>query len=329
MELPEHLLEWLVSPDLESADGHCLSWWNPSHEGYPYPEISGLLLHLLADLDAAPTRRRALADALLADLGAGQGTRRGGHSYTFDTAMAVHGLLADGRQGERTRSAARLLISAVEQRNPAAGGPHPGPATDETPWSMSFGAHQAKICGALVTARETWGQIAGLDDAIQACSDAALEVQEDDGRFRIHGASRDTYVHSHCYAVEGLMMRDAVAVQGDSPWSEPVVAGARWLAGVQRPDGSLGAWHDGSADRGPARADATAQALRIWTLVDRDRFAEPASRAAAALRRNVVAPRGVRYEESSDDLCSWATIFAVQALSWLETPDTGSARRIV
>ncbi len=124
-------------------------------------------------------------------------------------------------------------------------------------------------------------------------------------------------------------MRDAVAAQGDSPWSLPVLAGARWLADVQRPDGSLGAWHDGSADSGPARTDATAQALRIWTLVDRDRFAEPAVRAAAALRRNVVGSRGVRYEAGSDDLCSWATIFAVQALSWLETSDAGSARRIV
>ncbi len=83
-------------------DGHCVSWWNPLHPGYPYPEISGLLLQLLADIDAAPTRRRELAAALLADLDAGQGIRRGEHAYTFDTAMAVRGLLADGHQNERT-----------------------------------------------------------------------------------------------------------------------------------------------------------------------------------------------------------------------------------
>jgi hypothetical protein len=326
VSLPDHLVDWLASPDLQGSDGHCLSWWNPRHEGYPYPEISGLLLHLLADLDVAPDRRRQLAAALAADLGAGLGSRRDGQPYTFDTAMAVSGLLAQGNPGGQARTAAQVLVDAVQKRNPAAGGSHPGPPTADTPWSMSFGAHQAKVCGALLMAREAFGVIDGLDEAVEVCAEAALALQDGDGRFRIHASSDVTYLHSHCYALEGLMMREVAAGQGDPSWSGVVVEGARWLALVQQPDGSLRAWHDGSVASGPARTDATAQALRIWNLVDPDEFAEPAGR---AVRRQVVAPRGVRYEPGSDDLSSWATIFAVQALSWHESPGTGSAREIV
>jgi hypothetical protein len=331
------LVRWLVSPDLGAPGGHCLSWWNPAHRGYAYPEVSGLLLRLLSLAEVAAGRRQSLRRALLREGEAGGPVRRGAQGYTFDTAMALAGLLAqmqaDGEAGTGAAAVrvaqgwASVLIAAAGRADPAAGHPGwPGRPAAETRWSMAFGAHQAKVCGALLDARRVLGPLPGLDDAVSACAAAALDVQEDDGRFRIHAASSMTYAHSHCYAVEGLLMCAAGGRRGDLRQAE---AGAAWLATAQQPDGSVRAWHDGHAASGPPRADATAQALRIWTLVDRDRFAGPAARARAFLAGLWVPPRGLRYEPGSGDLNAWATIFAAQALTWDEDPAAAGAARIV
>jgi hypothetical protein len=338
---PHDLVRWLASADLDDPGGHCLSWWNPSHRGYAYPEISGLLLRLLSLAGVAAARRQSLRRALLRDYDAGRAVRREAQSYTFDTAMALAGLLtqmhADGDAvgdavaGRAARGWTSVLITAACRADPAAGQggagqSGPGRPAAGTRWSMAFGAHQAKVCGALLQAERILGPQPGLTDAITACAGAALDVQEDDGRFRIHAASPMTYAHSHCYAVEGLLMCAASGLAGHWPRA---AAGAAWLAAAQQPDGSVAAWHDGHAASGPPRADATAQALRIWTLTDRDRFAGPAARARMFLAGLWVSPRGLRYEPGSGDLNAWATIFAAQALGWQADPATADAARIV
>jgi hypothetical protein len=335
------LVRWLASADLGAPDGHCLSWWNPDHRGYAYPEISGLLLRLLSLAEADADRRQGLRRALLRDGEAGGAVHRGAQGYTFDTAMALAGLLAQmradaegggGVAGRVAHGWASVLITAAGRADPTAGQHDPGrpgrpgrPAAD-TRWSMAFGAHQAKVCGALLDTGRALGPLPGLDDAISACAGAALDVQEDDGRFRIHAASPMTYAHGHCYAVEGLLMCGAAGRTGHLRQAE---AGAAWLASAQQPDGSLLAWHDGHAASGPPRADATAQALRIWTLTGPDRFAGPAARARGFLAGLWAPPRGLRYEPGSGDLNAWATIFAAQALAWHADPSAADAARIV
>ena len=352
---PYELVPWLVSADLDAPDGHCLSWWNPGQTGFAYPEVSGLLLHLLALAGVAPARRERLRRALLREYDTAGAISRGAQSYTFDTAMALRGVLAhagaaaragaagEGAPGEvpggagdvpgydaaaerAVRGWTSLLIKAAEQGDPAAGSGQPGSPTKDTRWSMAFGAHQAKVCGALLDAGRLLGPLPGLDDAVASSAGAALDVQDDDGRFRIHAASPMTYAHSHCYAVEGLLML-AAAGPGGTPGE--VLAGAEWLAAAQQPDGSIRAWHDCGAASGPPRADATAQALRIWVLVDRDRFADAAARARAFLARLRVPPLGLRYEPGSDDVNAAATIFAAQAIGWHADPRAADAARIV
>ncbi|HEY1920736.1 MAG TPA: hypothetical protein VGH27_34640 [Streptosporangiaceae bacterium] len=343
MVQPRDLVRWLASGDLGTPSGHCLSWWNPDHAGYAYPEISGLLLRLLALADVAPARRQGLRHALLEGYAPGQAVQRGGQGYTFDTAMALAGLLATTQPADlagtaRDRAAGgadlgraalgwtTLLITAAQEADAAPGQPAGGRPAAGTRWSMAFGAHQAKVCGALLEAERVLGPRPDLSDAITACATAALAVQEDDGRFRIHAASPLTYTHSHCYAVEGLLMR-AAARRGAN--LHEAAAGAAWLAAAQQPDGSLRAWHDGRTAAGPARADATAQALRIWVLVDHDRFAGQADRARGFLSGLCASPRGLRYEPGSGDVNAWATIFATQALTWHADPAGAHAARIV
>ena len=347
---PDVLLQWLAGPGLESPGGHCLSWSNSAGTGYPYPEVSGLLLHLLSLTGRAPARRERLRRALARERERASAIGRGAQAYTFDTGMVLRGVLAHdeaiaraavtgaaGGQGaiaERAVAAgarvargwASLLIQAARQRNPAGVGLRRARPAADTRWSLAFGAHQAKVCGALLQAGRRFGPLPGLDEAVAACAGAALEVQADDGRFRIHAASSMTYVHSHCYAVEGLLMR-AAAGSGGIP--EEVVAGADWLAAAQQRDGGLRAWHDGRRASGPARADATAQAMRIWNLVDRNRFARESACAGAFLARLASPAQGLRYEPGSADVNAWATIFAVQALSWRADPASADAAQIV
>ena len=39
---------WLRSPDVITVDGAVMSWVNPAHPGYSYPEIAGYMLSDLA-----------------------------------------------------------------------------------------------------------------------------------------------------------------------------------------------------------------------------------------------------------------------------------------
>jgi hypothetical protein len=348
------MLSWLTGPDLEASDGHCLSWSNPAGTGYSYPEISGLLLHLLSRSETAIGRREQLRRALIGERAKGTAIRRGGQSYTFDTAMVVGGMLAHAQAGlhvspgggpagspagqadgaeldgaeldDAVRGWVTVLIGAVGHRNPFAEDTGPGQLTASTSWSRAFGAHQAKVCGALLDAERLLSPLPDLCEAVAACAAAALDVLGDDGRFRIHAASPMTYVHSHCYAVEGLLMLAAAGARGVS---EEAAAGAEWLAAAQQPEGGLRAWHDGSTASGPPRADATAQAIRIWTLVDRGRFADETARAWAFLAGLQAPAAGLRYEAGSADVNAWATIFAVQALSWSADPLAADAARLV
>jgi hypothetical protein len=329
-------LEWLASAELTAPSGDGLSWWNPEHPGYAYPEISGLLLQLLALERAAVERRRRLAGALVQAPDPQTGVARGGRSYTFDTAMALRGLLAqlrsngepDLRAAEIARTWAELLVECAERSSPAARGSWAGELRPDTHWSHAFGAHQAKVCGALVDARAAFGDLAGVDDALSAYAAAATHAQADDGRFRTHRLSPVTYVHSHCYAIEGLIMQAAAGHSSYAP-TDAVLAGAKWLVTAQQPNGGFRAWHDGRTASGELRADATAQALRIWTLVDPDRYAAHRHRAAQALLELAVPERGLRYEPASRDISSWSTIFGYQAMSWHRDPARADASRVV
>lgn len=328
---PDDLLRWCAGDDLVADRGHCASWWNPAHRGYAYPEITGLLLHHLATLGAEPERCNELADALLRD-GVG-GVSRGGAAYTFDTGMALRGVLAharragwgDGRREELARTWAGLLVDAVRDRNPMAGPGVPAPPVPETRWSLSFGAHQTKVVGALLDSLRDLGPVPGLEQAISDVVSGVGMLQEVSGRFRIHGASGLTYTHSHCYALEGL----AMATPPATPYPAAVHAGVRWLADVQQPNGALLAWHDGVRAFGPDRTDATAQAIRLWMLVDPHGYAVPAAAARDFLSQCWAPPRGLRYGSESMDVSSWATIFGAQALAWIDDPDSADATVLV
>lgn len=312
----DSLSRWLSSVELIGTSGHCLSWWNPVHPGYDYPEISGLLLSYLTRSATASARAAQLHGALSA-AASPSGVRRGGVHYAFDTAMALRGLV-EQRDPERMLEApvpawARALCGWVENATPT----EPAePTGADTHWSMSFGAHQAKVAAGLIALLRSDATPADcppdrLRAALGRLAANTLELQEADGRFRMHARSRQTYLHSHCYALEGLLMIGEVeAVPRDA-----ISAGVGWLASVQRPDGGFAAWHDGTRPGGPVRTDATAQAVRLCRLEDADAHQGSIAAGAGLLAALAVSERGLPYEPGSADLTSWSTMFAAQALA--------------
>lgn len=92
---------WLARAPLGDA-GAVLSWVNPAHPGYPYPEIAGLWLRFAAR-QGAPSSAVDLVRERLRDDGASGLVGRAGLSYAFDTAAALGGLVATGAVGAAER----------------------------------------------------------------------------------------------------------------------------------------------------------------------------------------------------------------------------------
>jgi hypothetical protein len=316
-------LEWVASTALRDTSGHVLSWLSQGHAGYPYPEVSGYLLALLADTGRHSERRASLVQALLAQPEAG--VERNGVLYAFDTGMALNGLGLEMRSGNVTprltdRAAAWALrvqefIGRRRARVP------PVPLRDETHWSDAFGSHESKLALPLVNYVTLFGPDEDARAALDRLLRLVLALQEPDGRFRVHAQSPLTYVHSHCYALEGLLAQSLrpLTIGQQSSVTDALSNGADWLAEIQSARGGLHAWHDGEQASGPLRSDATAQAARIWQLVSAEGYRRPLARAMEFMQRSQSSLGALPYQPSTKDLNSWATIFWAQVQHWRET----------
>jgi len=279
--------DWLCTHAV--AGGEVLSWVNPEHPGYAYPEAAGLLVRWLA-LRGLPVpgavveNLRALVEA--------ESVGRDGFVYAFDTAVVLTALEAlDAEEDPRwTHARARLAQAPVVW--PALA-PH---------WSTLPGPHLLKAAvGVAARARRGW-------DTPMLESLSAIDVQQEtDGRI-VTPPHPSTYAHAHAYATEGLLALRCLGL----PPPASIDGAVGFLAALQRDDGGLPAWSDG----GPSRADATAQAIRLFVLHDREGLAEPIARGLGFLESLSDEHAVVRYEPGAGDRNTWCTLFAAQARAW-------------
>jgi hypothetical protein len=317
---------WLQGPEVVTGDGSVLSWANPAHPGYSYPEIAGLLLDLLAqDPESDAEIRWRIATRLSRDVHPDGGIGRGGTRYVFDTAMVLSGLIAQRRAAgdlPDPELPARLFefIATELRARRAATSPTSGSGAH---WSTSYGCHLLKTALAITAYRECYGDPRAAALVDQLVSD--LTPLFEDGRFRIHQHEEYSYLHSNCYALEGLLAIEAASPRG---WIRPTIRrGAVWLSRIQDECGGIRAGHNGYAAFGELRGDATAQAIRIWSVVDRNAFGPEIEAAVAFLDELRVEGAGFRYSPNSEDVNTWVTIFASQALAW--SKEGGDPRCIV
>ncbi len=297
---------WLVSDAVVANDGSTLSWSNPKHRGYAYPEAAGLLLSTLSTTPDISAESRLVADRvagwLCRSIGTDGGVGRDGITYLFDSSVALAGLLryraAGGREGGD--EAIHHLGAFVGGSAAAGTAVLPGRAAGDGRWSTQFGAHLVKCLHSMQLYATTFGRPLH-EDLVAALIN------------RSGHQPSPVYMHPFCYEQEGHMV---VASHGLSRLFEPIDGALEWLAAVQRADGAILAFANGLEGFGEARSDATAQATRLWILRDRNRYAEAIARALSFLASCQTSEGGILYTPERDDVCTWSTIFTLQAVEW-------------
>ena len=298
---------WLLSDAIGDDNGAIFSWSNSAHPGYPYPEAAGLFLSTLCTMSVVTDQHRIAADRtaawLSASLGPNGGVGRDAVEYLFDSAVALAGLLRYRRAGGRLGGDGPIhrLQRFVCDRIAAGVAVQPSEAMGDGRWSTQFGAHLVKCLHGLYLYARAFGE--PVDDEVVA---ALIN--------RSGQQPSPIYVHPFCYEQEGHFI---VARNGLPSLFEPVDGTVDWLAALQRPDGAILAFANGIDGFGEARSDATAQAVRLWLLRDRRRYAEPIARALGFLAGCQTPDGGIRYTPDCHDTCSWSTMFTLQAVEWL------------
>ncbi|MCA9704583.1 MAG: hypothetical protein KDK70_01900 [Myxococcales bacterium] len=316
------LLRWLRSDAVVRSDGRVWSWHNPAHPGYAYPEAGGLWLSLMArESQLEPAVEPEELDRVAGWLAEceRQGTvGRDGRGYLFDRGMVLAGRLAWAERHARDDDASLhdAMAALLEELE---AGRATTPTSPDDRWSTCFGPHLLKLALPLAA----WAEQDRRPDPRPALRSLLQRLRPslDDGRVLGPTPAAPTYLHAHCYAAEGLW-RLSTALPAPLAGEAAALAqqAAAWLARVQRPDGGLPPWHDGTRGWGPAPADVAAQAVRLWSGLDRQRHREAIARALAFLARLHRPGGGLRYHEHSDDQNTWATLFAVQALRFAHGP---------
>lgn len=282
---------FLDSPALRAADGRVLSWLNASHPGYAYEEATALLARLKRSLGEPDGELEGLLRRTLDRRWLG----RDGVRYAFDTGLALP-------------FAADPHALAAELAEQLEAGAVCSPVSHPQRWSQRLGPHLLKIAPELARA--------GQSEAAARLVERVLRTCWTGSRFAVHPGG-PTYVHGHCYALEGLV--------GLGLRPDVVRAGVDWLARQQRADGSLPAWVAGGELRWPA--DAVAQAVRLWSAVDRRAYDLPIRRALALLVRRQALDGGIAYGAERADRNAWTSMFALQAARWAERPPDRAAIR--
>jgi len=290
-----------------------MSWHNPRNPGYPYPEAAGLWLSWRIWRDEFGPRgqssqqARAVTRRLAAELEEGGAVGRGGELYLFDTCVALDALVRAGHVGMADVPAREFLVRrlpAVERFLPAERpvlSPRPVPHRWSTSWSPHLGRAAALLSRA--------GQLGETEEIVALARRLRARAN------RAWSPSHRSLTHAHLYALEGELLFRAL---GEAPYDLGVGDELQQLAGIQRSDGGLPAWTDGS---GPARTDATAQAIRLWAVFDREGLASHVESGLRFLADQQHASGGLVYEPGCADLNTWASVFADQAVHWARGSD--------
>jgi len=312
----DEAVSWLQGSAVLAADGAVLSWYNEDHPGYPYPEAAGLWLAAYPwfvswtepdELSGLHERADRVAGWLCHQLSPQGGVGRDGHVYVFDTAVVLAGLI----RFVQMRQPVDPIRSQVEDAIFTAHGfvqtsleervaiiPH----TSSERWSQRFEAHLLKCTLSLdLYAHHAVTRVQYPDSLTDLANGISPTITESD----------PVYVHALCYALEGLLVRNIC--RNDAPDSR-VFSLLEQLVDIQEPSGGVAAFIHEGRGLGPCRSDASAQLVRLWCLVDPERYRDPI-RAALRFLHDMQAPGGgIRYEPGSNDINTWSTLFTIQAI---------------
>ncbi len=331
-DIVDGLRRWAVF-HAQSPDGGYVAWLDhdTGQPAFEYPEITGYALTYIAGLSDDAERRvselragERSAEWLISRIEDDRLAPRadwGGQSVcNFDLAMMANGLMVFGLRVDREEIVAhglgltRRLLDQIDRHghlrsvDPAANS-----RLGRSTWSTEGFAHLTKTAQCLLTA-DALG-LAGAKEAAGVVVRKGLEGQRPDGRIVTHPDDRETMLHPHLYAVEGLWVY-GVALD-DAVVLDRARRAAEWAWGQALANGGLPRFvstTDGS--RGPEQFDVTAQAVRSVLLTNIDADVSPSVRRLCS----VALPAGqgalaMPYDAQTGPQHRnvWSTMFAAQA----------------
>jgi hypothetical protein len=304
-------LDWLCGDEVRLPDGRVMSWVGDG--AYPYDEALCYLLRLLSWCasftrdDRYLDRAEPLLGRLQALAGKDGGIGRDGAIYLFDTGMALAALAGVARASRRDLTAwmnplADTMLALIRKESAVV-----GEAPDDR-WSTRFGPHLAKLVIGLTEASGILRR-PELRTTGQKLVQRFLLESSRDGLFYSEPGFGTSYLHAHCYAAEGLVYAVEEGLVADDGL---LMKSGDTLSKALLENGAVDAWW-GTGDIAEAN-DTTAQAVRIWQVIDPKGFAFEIKRALAYLETQTNKKGGVLYRPDSDHLNAWTTVFAVQAM---------------
>jgi len=131
-------------------------------------------------------------------------------------------------------------------------------------WSEQSGCFHAKAAIGLLNLFKVTGDERYKEAARKIC-DYALGFQENDGRYVTDTKDKSTFVHAHCYTLEGLIA--AFSIFKDKKYLDSLVMGINWIIKNQMPNGGFPAYFIDGKFVDVESPDISSQVIRSYLLI--------------------------------------------------------------
>lgn len=355
-------LGWLLHSDIIGPSGGVRAWYDPDARRFSfyYSESTGYaittLLYAYQHIQRNPDylhRARQCADWLLSEMRdethggfwcrRDDDNKRHTRICTFDNGMiltALCNLYHVTGQREYVQAAQaihRLLMDRViagtgllHRFIPEANAYEP----EQQGWSRQSGCFLSKVViGALLFRKVARAPTNGWPEVFL---DHVVERQLPSGQFITDRFAASTFLHPHCYTLEGLLAGYHDARRPS--YRRAVELGLAWLLKLQKESGGFPHLVEGVRIDEHESADINAQVLRIWTIALQGGWLGKDDARYCALVERVLARQcrvdsretfgGFEYgysltNERLRHLNSWATMFGIQSLEYARRLLTG------
>jgi len=322
-EMYDKILYWFSNSNIRNKSGAVYSWLNPQHTGYIYPEIIGYSIKFFSYLYSIEKNNKfkelavSSADYLSSILSKNGSVSRSGIEYVFDTGICLSGMLSLDKTNllkenhrKSINAMAQFIRNSLSKKIPAFKDGRP--FIDNFSWSLSYGALFIKTAISLIE----YGKYSNNHEYIDFAENIVNKIIDKTFKgdhFSIDEFHDWTYVHSHCYATEGLCF---LHTNGYKQYSDIIQKSAQWLSEIQNDDGSVDNWYYRDNVKKEKQGDATAQSIRIWLFKDKVKYKDNINKAISFLKTLQSPEGGLYYNNNSKDVNSWVSMFAAQALYW-------------
>ncbi len=360
VELAEN---WILNSGIQNLEGEQKggfnSWYDLEHKKYEflYSEITGYGITMLLYLNRLNPDKMLVERAKLAanwllsralHESGGIKTRhyydtdRANHDYSFesgilyafDNGIVAYGLVnlynvtKEGKYLKAAENISKFLIERMQKESGEFYASYDAKSSklmdDDSKWSTQSGSYHAKIALPMIEMFKITKDDAYRKSAINVCN-AALRMQQDDGRFITYRTEKDTHIHPHCYSAEGLLYAGLRLQRED--FIQGAAKAAEWVLNNTEEGGSIKCLYSFSKKMFVTyeRCDVLAQTLRLASFLqkmgkikDNGRISRIMERVINFQKSDGVQKGGFYYGMDTNKplpyLNSWCTMFALQAL---------------